>query len=165
MPTIDLVMSVCRLLQPRAVAALQTFAVYILQLLRSRVCLRDSQPAVATCSWVFVTMGSRVLPVLCCVCYFRTVMSCLTHSHCSKCLCVCARLCLCASVCACICCSSQIGLGRAEPRLVSNILSGAQGFLKYSALFYTLPGEVITHSLIHTFLTPPTLALTLQLHN
>lgn len=38
-------------------------------------------PAVAPCRWVCTTTGSHVLPALCSACYFRTVMSCLIHSH------------------------------------------------------------------------------------
>lgn len=43
---------------------------------------RRGLPAVATHRWVCVTTESHVLPALCCVCYFRPVMSCLTHFHC-----------------------------------------------------------------------------------
>ena len=58
---------------------------------------------------------------------------------------------LCDRVCVYVCvCVSQIGLGRAEPRLGSNLLSGAQGFLEALPSFDTLLSEVITHSSTHT---------------
>ena len=69
---------------------------------------------------------------------------------------------LCDRVCVYVCvCVSQIGLGRAEPRLGSNLLSGAQGFLEALPSFDTLLSEVITHSSTHTHThtSPPPLLI------
>lgn len=62
-----------------------------------------------------------------CVGYFRAVMSCLFHSH---------------SLCICV---SEIGSGKAWPRLGPNHLSEAQGFLEaFHSLIFTL-WESIVH--------------------
>lgn len=73
----------------------------------------------------------------CCVCYFWTVMSCVTHSH-SVCVFSAHTL-------------SQIGSGRAEPRLGSNLLSGAQRILEA----HPSPFDTCSLTLRHTpFLNP-----------